>query len=293
MTDRRFSRPALELIRRRRSVRCYTGERLDPASLERINRFLGSLPASPFGSEVRFGLAAALEGDADSLKGLGTYGVIRRPAGFLIAAVREKPLAMADFGYLVEHAVLHFADLGLGSCWLGGSFRQSRFAERIRCGAGERVPAVISFGRPTESPGLVDRVFRMAAKSDHRKPWEELFFNSGSGSPMQQERAGPYAGPLEAVRLGPSASNRQPWRAVIKDGPPALDFYMHRDPGYARRLAKGGIDDLQQVDMGIAFCHFELTARETGLAGRWTRDGSPAEPPVREWEYIATWSGGV
>ena len=30
--------------------------------------------------------------------------------------------------------------------------------------------------------------------------------------------------------------------------------------------------DLQRVDIGVAMCHFELTAREQGLAGEWVKD---------------------
>ena len=47
--------------------------------------------------------------------------------------------------------------------------------------------------------------------------------------------------------------------------------------------------DLQRVDMGIALCHFELTAREMGLAGHWAVDDplNPISGPKTE--YIASW----
>ena len=71
----------------------------------------------------------------------------------------------------------------------------------------------------------------------------------------------------EMVRLAPSASNRQPWR-IIRHGV-SWHFYVQRSSGYRRTARLGGVPDLQRVDMGIAMCHWELTAREAGLHGHW------------------------
>jgi hypothetical protein len=90
------------------------------------------------------------------------------------------------------------------------------------------------------------------------------------------------------VRLGPSASNRQPWR-IIRDGND-WHFYLRRTPGYGERntsLLK--LADLQRVDMGIAMCHFELTARELGLSGEWKHVKQLIEKPDEQIEYIITW----
>ena len=55
------------------------------------------------------------------------------------SAVGEKNLE--DFGYTMERIILFATDLGLGTCWLGGSFTKSRFAEKISANGSERVPA--------------------------------------------------------------------------------------------------------------------------------------------------------
>jgi hypothetical protein len=46
--------------------------------------------------------------------------------------------------------------------------------------------------------------------------------------------------------------------------------------------------DLQRVDLGIAMCHFELTARSIGLPGAWAQDRPSIAADGRE--YVATWS---
>jgi nitroreductase len=91
------------------------------------------------------------------------------------------------------------------------------------------------------------------------------------------------------VRLGPSASNKQPWR-IAKHGS-LWRFFLQRTPGYRRDPIKIILDlcDLQRLDMGIAMCHFELTAKELGLDGNWVieDDLDPAHSDLTE--YIVSW----
>ena len=55
--------------------------------------------------------------------------------------------------------------------------------------------------------------------------------------------------------------------------------------------ARAAVRGLQRVDLGIAMCHFELTARELGFAGRWAvQDPDIAKPDDRT-EYIVSWIG--
>jgi nitroreductase len=85
------------------------------------------------------------------------------------------------------------------------------------------------------------------------------------------------------VRLGPSASNKQPWRIVLKEG--GFHFFLDRDKAYSAMMP---VADLQRIDLGIAMCHFQLAAAELGLAGEW-RDGDPRLPETpANYEYIVT-----
>jgi len=45
---------------------------------------------------------------------------------------------------------------------------------------------------------------------------------------------------------------------------------------------------VQEIDMGIAMCHFDLVARERGLPGRWVK--SFADPEISGLQYVATWN---
>jgi hypothetical protein len=92
------------------------------------------------------------------------------------------------------------------------------------------------------------------------------------------------------VRWAPSASNKQPWR-IVKDGN-LWHFYLQRTRSYPPSLASKllKIADLQRVDMGIAMCHFDLTAKELGLIGKWTIQELAIEKPDELTEYTLSWT---
>lgn len=286
-----FDSPITEIIKQRYSCRAYAKTPIAPTLAEQLALYADAIKVGPLGTPLRFALVVAAEGDSRALKGLGTYGLIKNPAGFIIGAAGPGEHNLEDFGYGMEAIILYATSLGLGTCWLGGNFTKSSFARRISADETEIVPAVASVGyRAAHSRGR-DPLRRMA-RSDTRLPWEALFYRGGFDAPLDAADAGAYATPLEMVRLAPSASNRQPWR-VVQEGI-CYHFYLQRTPGYGRgtlTFTLLGLADLQRVDMGIAMCHFELTARELGLAGCWEVRRPdlmrPAPPP----EYVVTWVG--
>jgi nitroreductase len=286
-----MQKPVIEIIRRRFSCRTYLDEPIDDQRQRRLMEFLSTNSVGPLGPRARFALIAANPDDHDALRGLGTYGFIKGATGFIIGAAERSPKDLEDFGYLMEHAILFATDLGLGTCWLGGTFSRSRFAKKIKLRREETMPAVTAVGLIAQGPQTRDWI-RERARGTDRFPAEQLFFEQQFGRPLPTAAAGAYAAPLEAVRWAPSASNKQPWRIVRVEN--AFHFHLARTPRYGKgsvlfRVLK--LADLQRVDLGIAMCHFELTARESGLAGRWfVQDPNIAKPDDRT-EYIVSWIG--
>ncbi len=282
-------KPAAEVVRQRYSCRTYLAESIDAERQRRLTEFLAASRDGPLGTRGRFALIAAGADDPKALRGLGTYGYIKDPAGYVAGAVEKSPNDLEGFGYLMEQAILFATDLGLGTCWLGGTFSKSRFAGKLGVRPDEIMPAVTAIG--LIAPGSHARdLIRRQARGAERLPAERIFFDGEFGRPLPPATAGAYAAPLEAVRWAPSASNKQPWRVVRAED--AFHFYLARTKGYGRgsllfRLLK--LADLQRVDLGIAMCHFELVARETGLAGQWAvRDPGIAAPDSKT-EYVVSW----
>ena len=63
---------------------------------------------------------------------------------------------------------------------------------------------------------------------------------------------------------------------------------VHTTKGYAKLLAY----DLQRVDMGIAMCHFEMTANELGIEGKWVLSDPGNINIPQDTEYIVSWVEG-
>ena len=256
----------IETIRQRISCRSFDGRPLDDRTREQLRAFFRENTRGPFGNALRFELIDLTEMERAELKSLGTYGVIKGASLFIAGAVVKGARAMEDFGYGMERNILFATKLGLGTCWLGGTLNRAGFARKIGLSAEEFMPAITPVGYPAEKRSLTDRAFRFMAKSDKRKPWQELFFDEQPGNPLVKENAGAFGPALESVRIGPSASNRQPWRVICEGA--SCHFFLVRTPGYDKML---GEIRLQEVDMGIALCHFELAAAELGIAGAGSR----------------------
>jgi hypothetical protein len=283
-----IERPITEIIRRRFSCRTYLETPIEPQTLASLADFAAARTQGPLGSACRFAITAASESDRAALKALSTYGTIKSPTGFLLSAVRRAEKDLEDFGYLMEQIILHATVLELGTCWLGGFFNRSSFAKKMDMQTTEIMPAVSSLGYIGSTPGLRDRLIRSNEGAAHRLPWESLFFGESFNTPLAQEEAGAFAVPLEMVRLGPSASNKQPWR-IVRQGD-RFHFYLKRTPGYNNPgLGLLGIPDLQRVDMGIAMCHFEMSALELGLPGKWELREPEIPLAAGLAEYVISW----
>ena len=284
-----YTRPVTELIQQRFSCREYRKDPIDATQQQRLGNFISRNQEGPWQTPLRIELIAAVEQDRVSLKNLGTYGFIKNPTGFIVGAVRPGEKYLEDYGYVLERIILLATDIGLGTCWLGGTFTKSSFARRISMTPEETMPAVTSVGYVAEQGAIRNLIHGKPSTTDNRFPWSDLFFQAKFGNPLAPDEAGSYARPLEMVRLGPSASNKQPWRVIKADH--AWHFYLQRTRGYGDGLIFKmlRLEDLQRVDMGIAISHFELTSRELGLAGRWAVAEPAIEKPDELTEYVASW----
>lgn len=266
-----MNQPAVQIIQTRRSCRSYDGRPLSEADRAELEARLAGCLQNPFGAEVRLEL---LESGKLAGRKLGTYGVIRAATLYIAGIAKQSPLDEEGLGFSLERAVLEAWDMGLGTCWLAGTYNRADFKEAARLAPDERIVCVTPVGYPAAKRTLLDGMMRRVAGSDGRKSWHELFFDGKPGNPLSREGAGEYADALEAVRLAPSGSNGQPWRVVMREG--RFDFYFEEGGG--------------RVNMGIAACHFELAAREAGLSGAWENlERAPAGEG--KLQYFVSWVG--
>ena len=261
------------LIRSRRSVRTFDEKALNPEHLEKLCEWMAKVE-NPYGLPVEFKLLNSKEQNLNCPVVVGTDLYVG-------AKMKKAPHLNEAVGYSFEKLILYAQSLGIGTVWVGGTMDRAAFERAMELGADEVMPCVSLLGYPAKKMSVRETLMRKGISADARQPFEKLFFKDSFETPLTQESAGRLAQPLEMVRLGPSAVNKQPWRAVVTDH--AVHFYLKRAKGFG-----GSTLDMQKIDLGIALCHFALSAEENGLSIRFVQD-DPRIQTESGVEYIASY----
>lgn len=253
--------PVQETIQQRYSVRTYDAKPVNETIRQDILNYAKTL-TNPLGPHTRFQFIDVTTSDQGQK--LGTYGFIKGASLFLGSTIPDEPGALEALGYEYEQLILYMTSLGLGTCWLGGTFNRSAFASAMEIREGDLFPILSPVGYPAAKKRIGEDFFRRALKANQRKSWDKLFFAEDFSFPLTKEAAGKYQFPLEMLRLAPSAVNKQPWRVVMTDG--AFHFFKQSTMG-----GESGVIDMQRIDVGIAICHFHLAVMEQRLKGHFAK----------------------
>ena len=266
----------IKAIEKRKSIRNYTGEPLRKEHADLITDYIAGLKAPFDAPSVRIQLIHTRQ-ESGRTK-LGTYGFIGGASDFLTLVFEKEssfPLMEEAAAYTFEQAILFCTGLGLGTCWLGGSFSRKDFAEPVELKPNEVLRIVSPVGYINPKIRFTETLFGSKGKHLSRKPFESLFFHGDFDTPLSKETAGIYEKPLEMVRIAPSANNLQTWR-IVSDGS-NLHFYRHLS-----------VTGFSAIDLGIALCHFEQTCKESGIAGKFKVLDNKA-PEKKGEKYVISW----
>ena len=236
----------MEYIRKRRSVRTFRDCPLSESDRAAIEAYLASVNEA-LGVPIEFRLLNAEEYGLSS-------PVIVGARLYVGVKVQNAANAGAAAGFAFENFVLCAEALGLGTVILAGTLDRPAFERAMEVGEGESMPVAAPIGYPAERMSVRETLMRKGVKADARLPFETLFFENDFHTPLSPERAGAMREALEAVRLAPSAVNRQPWRIVLDEG--TAHFY---------RKGSKGMEAVQAVDLGIALAHFTAVLNERGI----------------------------
>lgn len=262
-----------EHIKNRRSVRSFDGKGLSKADLDSLMTFAKTIE-NPYKIPVEFKIIDAKQYGLSCPVTVGTDL-------FIGGKIKCAENASVAFGYSFEAMVLYAQSLGIGTTWLGGTMNRNAFEKAMELATDEIMPCASPLGYPAKKMSVRESMMRKAIKANERMPFDELFFDGSFNTPLSKEKAGKWAEALEMVRLAPSAVNKQPWCAVASED--AVHFYIKRSKGfnYNEKL------DMQMIDLGIALCHFDLTAKENGLNIIFEQNDPKLE--TQDAEYIASY----
>jgi nitroreductase len=285
-----FSKSVIEIIKDRTSWRTYSNQLLEDDTKKKINQILTLKDfKSPFGElagKSRFELIGVPEFAPDERKKLGTYGLIKGAQEFIVGAIEKSDYYKENYGYILEAIILAATDLNLGTCWLGGTFNKSLFSTKIKCQKNELVPAITPIGHTPITRRTKEKAMRAFIKADSRFPWSKIFFENIFPTALPRETTGRYEPLLEMVRLAPSAGNKQPWRIFKEKGCNNFHFHVKFSQNSKMKVYNSFIN----IDIGIAICHFDLTAKDFGIEGAWEFLSPDLNTP-EEFKYIISWIG--
>ncbi len=263
----------MEWIRGRRSVRSFDGKALSEGETGKILRFANGT-TTPYGLPIEWRVLSAREHGLSS-------PVITGTDTWIAGKIRRVPHAEEAFGFAFERMALFAWSMGIGTTCIAGTMDRPAFERAMGLETGEVMPCVSPLGYPAARMSLRETLMRKGVRADSRLPFGELFFQDRFGGALTEESAGPFAEPLEMVRLAPSAVNRQPWRVVLSGN--AAHFFEKRSRGYV--TAQGW--DMQKIDLGIALCHFVYGLEKQGR-GYDLRLEDPGLGHPEDTIYIAT-----
>ncbi|ALC91826.1 nitroreductase [Bacillus sp. FJAT-18017] len=277
----------IEIMQKRQSIRTFSTDSMEEQHIQSILEYIGSERnfTGPFWKTGRAEFVGVSNNVTDKGFKVGTYGFIKNPSAYLVGICKNEKDDLIDFGYCFHKLVIHVGGLGMGTCWMGGTFSRNSFEKELSISSEEFIPCVTPIGYPKEKQRLFDKAVRAVVKADNKKPWDKLFYDGDLKTPLVRETAGLLETPIEMVRLGPSASNKQPWRIAVSEDRKTCHFYIEHTPNYSTSLGY----DMQLLDIGIAMCQFELACKELKINGKWVKEQPGFDVPNGQTEYIVSW----
>ena len=234
-----------EAIQTRVSCRAYQEKLLPEETVRLLEEKLAALNAA---SGLRFCLCRSEDLETPAVKLAGAMFSGRVYAAAVLFG-GEDALGAEKVGYYGEDLVLYATALGLGTCWVAGTYDSKSLS--VAPEPGEKLWSVIPLGYAPEKTPRKQSMIRAAIRRRSRRL--ESFVESVTpfGELPDWVRRG-----AEAVSMGPSAVNQQPVNLLWREG--RLSAKLLKD-----------CHGLGHCDLGIAKRQFEAGAAACGVFGQW------------------------
>lgn len=175
-----------------------------------------------------------------------SYGMFKGVRSLIILKGATSDVHLLEkTGYYGELLVLYATTLGLGTCWVAGTF--DRKNPIFKCDADEQITCVITIGT---TPDTLSKGESFIRGLTHRKskPAEAFYTVIDKNITLPKW----FHEGIEAVMLAPSAVNSQPvhFSVTRSDDESALQV----------QASVHGKRTTDKIDLGIAKCHFEIAA---------------------------------
>lgn len=282
----------LDKLALRHSVRSYSDTPLSQSDKSKIRAAITSINSHEAG--LHFSLVTD---SPEAFQGFRrSYGLFKGVRNYIVlsADVSAYEMMTQKVGYYAEMLVMKCVDMGLGTCFVAGTFSRKHVNVQLR--AGWEIIALVAVGyKAEEKEGKVASMARKFIKRNSKAP---LQFYKGNIPVEELESSLPLFLPaLKAVSLAPSAVNKQPVNIKVISKNDSHSFSPHKEefmeveaeqrrfllsPVYSvlnmplnfdcDYLIEAYVDkESQLIDLGIAMWNFEQA-----FPGYWVW-GNPAK----------------
>lgn len=219
----------LEAIDVRSSKRKYLASPIDDNEAGQLTSLINSI------NEVTGLHFQFIQNNGDAFNSfLKSYGLLTGVTNYFALVGKDDPGFKERCGYFGEKLVLNATMLGLGTCWVGGTFDKHSCVSQVR--QNETLCCVIAVGNTPDSLSTREKLI---SKLVHRK-------TKKTHEMYQKDEQVPewFMAGMRAVQRAPSAANRQPVMFSYNGGRVTASMTENKS--------------ITPVDLGIAKLHFEL-----------------------------------
>ncbi|OJU12084.1 MAG: hypothetical protein BGN88_02610 [Clostridiales bacterium 43-6] len=221
----------LKAIESRKSRRSYTKEPIDPEKVWFLKQCMEEINGES-GLSIRW-----LEDGGAAFSMTKSYGMFKNVRSVMVLQGQRKASDLRErAGYYGERLVLEAARLGLGTCWVAGTYDKS--SALLPVIDGEEIVCLISVGNVPPEQTLKEKVIYRSVHRSSLKP-EDFYIADG---PVPDW----FMNGIKAVQKAPSAINSQKVRFQYKNQTATVTIPETRPT------------DL--IDLGIAKLHFTIGA---------------------------------
>lgn len=241
-----------DAVKIRHSVRTYNQQSLVGNIRERLLKFIAQANTEVNGARAEF----VDDGGSKVIQSIiASYGFIQGVRSYIAFIVDKNDRHCYEkIGHLGEMCILEATSLGLGTCWISGTFKPKLVEDHLSIGLSEKVVAITPVGYSSNKKSIIEKLMKKIARSHQRKPLEEL-------CPAGYNEQWPawIKDAVSLARLAPSAVNRQPWRFIVSEDAREIKI----------TLDKSSDIESKRLDCGIAMLHIEIAALINNIQVEW------------------------
>lgn len=233
----------------RTSRRAYKYQRIEPDKTEQIISLTDTINQES-GLNIQF-----VENGDLFLSGFkASYGLISgKPSMIALVGNKADPELKQKVGYYGEFLLLECVSLGLGTCWIGGSYNKKECLKHIQIREDDDLVCVIAVGNAAENKSLREVLISQIGKG--KQSFDELLTEKDCTPPLWVKSG------IESARIAPSSANGKPIG------------YRYVNDQLSVFIAKKN-HDAEEIDLGISMAHFQLGAMSGLKDGSWVKKDS-------------------